>query len=40
VWVPDDAEFAEGDGYTIVRLPDYFDWDPHPGRAGGGDRRS
>jgi GNAT superfamily N-acetyltransferase len=27
VWVPDNAEIVEGDGYTITRLPDYFDWD-------------
>jgi GNAT superfamily N-acetyltransferase len=27
VWAPDNAEVVEGDGYTIVRLPDYFDWD-------------
>src|SRR5262249_23943807 len=24
---PDNAEVAEGDGYTIVRLPGYYDWD-------------
>jgi hypothetical protein len=27
VWIPDNAEVVEGDGYTIVRLPDYYDWD-------------
>jgi hypothetical protein len=26
VWVPDNATVAEGDGYAIMRLPDYFDY--------------
>ncbi len=26
VWAPDNAEVVEGDGYTILRLPDYFDF--------------
>lgn len=25
VWIPDNAEVVEGDEYTILRLPDYFD---------------
>jgi len=26
-WIPDNAEVVEGDEYTLVRLPEYFDWD-------------
>ena len=26
VWVPDNATVVEGDGYAIMRLPDYFDY--------------
>jgi GNAT superfamily N-acetyltransferase len=27
MWAPDDAEVVEGDGFTIVRLPEHFAWD-------------
>jgi GNAT superfamily N-acetyltransferase len=26
VWLPDDATVVEGDGYSILRLPEYFDY--------------
>ncbi|WP_033218832.1 GNAT family N-acetyltransferase [Kitasatospora phosalacinea] len=27
VWMPDDAEVVAGEGYTILRLPDYYPFD-------------
>ncbi|TWF91424.1 GNAT family N-acetyltransferase [Kitasatospora viridis] len=27
MWAPDDAEVVEGDGFTLVRLPEHFAWD-------------
>jgi GNAT superfamily N-acetyltransferase len=26
IWVPDGASIVEGDGYAVMRLPDYFDY--------------